>query len=874
MRIATWLLVGILGGCLVTTLEYSSRAEAEEAKPEAQENVSAPRSVVAIINRGGCGNCHVIPGVPGADGNVGPDLTDLGKVAGERRSGMSAREYVRESILEPDAFVAPGDFEIGIMPTMFGKTLSREDLDSLVEYLSGLGVRESPTAEEAPQAQLSRERPSELTHEPFQPMEGELASDAALVLGKALFHDRRLSASNALSCATCHQPSKAFTDGRPVSVGYPGTDLFRNTPSLWNVSRLRSAYWDGRLSGRDLPTVMRDHLTEPFFMASDGRLLIERMKQSPEYVDLFQEAFSAEPSFGGILNSLAAYVGALHSPASPYDRHLAGEAEALSEEAQAGLRLFEGKANCARCHSGALFTDHQFHDLGLRTRWDLLHDPVREITFRRFFRGLGTPNYRNLQVDVGRYAVTLREEDRQRFRTPSLREAIHTAPYMHDGRFTTLADVIDFYDAGGGQEQSAGLQPLRMTSREKRQLLAFLQSLSSELPEVKESEAPDYGLLPRPEEPLSSRLMQPADDSSSAQAIPATQERTPRPITSLPEPPQPADNLTTPEKVELGRLLFFDARLSADGATSCNTCHPANTGYTAQTPISMGGTGTSHWRNSSGLFNVAYFEKFNWDGARGSIESQNDGAWSGAVAGNIDPELAEERLAQIPEYRQRFRDVFGDELPTWDNSLRAVAAYQRTLNSRNVPFDAYLAGDETAISESARRGYQLFLGKARCVECHDGPLLSDDRYHNLGVPPSPDFFNSPTKQITFRFEQASKGVPRALYETVQDDLGLYYVTKRPADIGKFRTPSLRELKHTAPYMHNGIFRDLHEVIAFYNQGGGTHPRKSSLMKPLELSDQEQADLLEFLESLSGDPLTDRPPAMPPYGEFPRIEEDS
>lgn len=211
--------------------------------------------------------------------------------------------------------------------------------------------------------------------------------------------------------------------------------------------------------------------------------------------------------------------------------------------------------------------------------------------------------------------------------------------------------------------------------------------------------------------------------------------------------------------------------------------------------------------------------------------------------------------------------VFGMQYPTWANMLRAVAAYQRTLNSKNVPFDAYLKGNEKAISEAAKRGYQLFASKANCIQCHDGALLSDDRYHALGVPPSPDFLNSPNKQITFRFEQASNGVPRSIYESARDDLGLYYVTKRPGDIGKFRTASLRELNHTAPFMHNGVFKTLSEVIDFYDQGGCMHTNKSPLLKPLALTKEEKADLLAFLESLSGDPLTDKPPLLPSYGEY-------
>lgn len=176
------------------------------------------------------------------------------------------------------------------------------------------------------------------------------------------------------------------------------------------------------------------------------------------------------------------------------------------------------------------------------------------------------------------------------------------------------------------------------------------------------------------------------------------------------------------------------------------------------------------------------------------------------------------------------------------------------------------------ISASALRGYKLFTGKANCIACHDGPLLSDDDYHALGVPTSPDFLNSPMKQITFRFEQFSLGVPRQLYEQTQEDMGLYYVTKRAEDVGKFRTPSLRELKHTAPYMHNGIFKSLDAVIAFYNQGGGQHVNQSPLLRPLGLTAEEQRELVAFLESLSGDSLADKPPPLPPYGHSVPLEE--
>jgi cytochrome c peroxidase len=344
------------------------------------------------------------------------------------------------------------------------------------------------------------------------------------------------------------------------------------------------------------------------------------------------------------------------------------------------------------------------------------------------------------------------------------------------------------------------------------------------------------------------------------------------PLAALPPVPEPLDNPITPEKVELGRLLFFDPRMSADGSISCNSCHSATTGYGATTAISFGGPGTSHWRNAQTLLNTGYYSKLNWDGAKKSIEQQNSGAWGGAVAGNLDSALAEERLAQIPEYVERFRDVFGTKYPLWDDALRAVATYQRTLVSQAVPFDAFLAGDDAAISDAAKNGFELFQGKAGCMACHHGALVSDDSYHATGVPVNPELLSSPLKQITFRYEQWAKGATEDVYRTTSEDLGLYYVTKQNIDRGKFRTPSLRDLCYTAPYMHNGVFPTLAEVVAFYNQGGGDPPNKDELINPLDLTEAEQSDLIAFLESLCGEQVSDEAPELPPYGVLPAPEE--
>lgn len=343
------------------------------------------------------------------------------------------------------------------------------------------------------------------------------------------------------------------------------------------------------------------------------------------------------------------------------------------------------------------------------------------------------------------------------------------------------------------------------------------------------------------------------------------------PLAPLPPVSFPLDNPYSEPKADLGRLLFFDPRMSGDGSTSCNSCHPANDGsWAVASPISFGYPGTTHWRNSQTVYNVAYYARLNWDGSATSIEKQNNGAWTGALAGNLDTAMAEERLAQIPEYVRRFKEVFGTEYPLYGDALKAVATFERTIVSTNAPFDAYLNGDADAISDEARRGYELFTGAANCIACHNGPLVSDDSFHNTGVPSAPDFQTNPLRQISARWQYWARGVPEDEYASMNADLGQYYITKLDADRGKFRTPSLREACYTAPYMHNGVFSTLEQVVAFYTAGGGEDPNRDPLLRPLELSDQEQGALLAFLRSLCGDRITLEPPELPPYEVWPDL----
>ena len=290
-------------------------------------------------------------------------------------------------------------------------------------------------------------------------------------LGALLFFDPRISGDAQVSCSSCHLPDQAWSDGMALSAGYTSTLYFRNTPTLLNASQMPVLDWDGRFEQSDMTSLVRDHLTEAHFMNVDGRLMVERLRQ---------------------LSALAAFVGPLASEDHPYQRYLDGDSSALSPQARAGLRLFAGKAGCAQCHSGPLLSDGELRSLGVPENVDIFQEPLRHITFRRFFRAFGVGEYVTMRDDPGLYALTFNDADRGAFRTPSLLEVARTAPYMHNGVFDDLEDVVRFYDDGGGDGSS--LRPLGLTADEIASLVAFLDSLQSEQAPFETPELPPYGL--------------------------------------------------------------------------------------------------------------------------------------------------------------------------------------------------------------------------------------------------------------------------------------------------------------------------------------------------------------------------------------------
>lgn len=298
--------------------------------------------------------------------------------------------------------------------------------------------------------------------------------------------------------------------------------------------------------------------------------------------------------------------------------------------------------------------------------------------------------------------------------------------------------------------------------------------------------------------------------------------------TGLPAPPagfdavaEPADNPTTPDKVALGGQLFFDERLSADGSRSCYSCHVCEHGLTDGLPVAQGALGRQLTRSSPSLWNVAYHREFYWDGRSGSLEAQAMAAWTG---GNMGAD-AEEKVAMlngIDGYTSQFQEVFG-EPATPENVVAAISAFERaSLFCGDTAYDHWRGGDEGAVSDSAKRGAELFLGKAGCGNCHSGVLFTDMQYHNVGIGMDAD----------------------------EPDRGRAGATDEEADTGAFKTPTLRDISKSAPYFHNGSVATLEEAVDVMLGGGIPNDYlDTENLKPVELTSEERADLIEFLRTL-------------------------
>lgn len=304
----------------------------------------------------------------------------------------------------------------------------------------------------------------------------------------------------------------------------------------------------------------------------------------------------------------------------------------------------------------------------------------------------------------------------------------------------------------------------------------------------------------------------------------------------------PEDNPLSADKIALGKLLFFDKRLSKDGNVSCASCHNPFHGFADPDATSAGVGFLTGLRNSPTAINRLFSAEQFWDGRAKDLEEQSHGPLTNpvemAMASHDD---VVKEVARLQGYKPLFKKSFGDEEITMTRIAQAIASYERTVLAGNAPYDRYRAGDKGAMSAQQVKGLELFEGKANCATCHVSFNFSDEMYHNLGVG-----WDAKTKKFA--------------------DQGRFDVTEKDADRGQFKTPTLRNVTDTAPYMHDGSEATLRDVMVLYNRGGNANPGLDGKMKPLELSDDEIDALVAFMYALTG-PVTNAEP--PPASSMPK-----
>jgi len=286
----------------------------------------------------------------------------------------------------------------------------------------------------------------------------------------------------------------------------------------------------------------------------------------------------------------------------------------------------------------------------------------------------------------------------------------------------------------------------------------------------------------------------------------------------------PKDNPYTPEKTELGRYLYFDPRLSADGTVSCGTCHSPQYAFTDGAPVSTGIRGQKGNRSAPTVINRAYSLAQFWDGRAPTLEAQAAGPMANPIEMGNTHQAIVDNLKKVQGYRELFARAFGTEAFTIEHIAKAIATFERTIMSGNAPYDRYRAGRKNAMTPPQVHGLDVYFNKAKCDACHEGVNFTSNMYANIGV-------------------GADKTEP---------DVGRYAVTHDPKDWGVFKTPTLREIAHTAPYMHDGSLKTLEDVVEYYDKGGTPNKNLDSKIKPLHLTNQDKKDLVAFLNALSGE----------------------
>jgi cytochrome c peroxidase len=318
----------------------------------------------------------------------------------------------------------------------------------------------------------------------------------------------------------------------------------------------------------------------------------------------------------------------------------------------------------------------------------------------------------------------------------------------------------------------------------------------------------------------------------------------------------PADNEMTPARVALGKKLYFDTRLSADGTVACAVCHDVARGFTDQRSVSEGIRDQLGRRNAPTTMNTFVLQTLFLDGRAPSLEAQAKMPIVNPIEmGQPNGDAAARAIADDPDYQRMFQDAYG-RLPNYDDIGRAIAAFERTLDFLDSPFDRFLAGQADAISPQAQQGWVLFNGRGRCVSCHplnrSNPLGTDNRFHNIGVAARHQDFEKLARQALVELQKQGgiDAVDRLALSTDLSELGRFMVTKNRSDIGAFRTLQLRNVGITAPYMHDGSMQTLWDVMDHYNKGGEANPFLDGGIEPLALSEDEINALVALMFSMT------------------------
>lgn len=317
----------------------------------------------------------------------------------------------------------------------------------------------------------------------------------------------------------------------------------------------------------------------------------------------------------------------------------------------------------------------------------------------------------------------------------------------------------------------------------------------------------------------------------------------------------PRDNPLSPGKVALGQALFFDKRLSVDGTVSCAVCHDPARAFTDSQTVAGGVSARKGTRNTPTILNAVFVDLLFWDGRAGSLEDQVSHPLISSFEMGMDSKLGlVSRVSSIPEYRRRFKQVFNSKNIDFESIAKAIAAYERTLLSGNSPFDRFIMGDSSAITPAQLRGWELFKGKAKCIDCHvyslSTPFFTDFKFHNTGVAATDNLFETLMSGVS-----NSKETTLTLAHSAElSELGRFTVTLQQDDAGAFKTPALRDVELTSPYMHDGSLRTLSDVVRFYNKGGRPNSHLDKLVHPLQLTDAELNDLVEFMRALTSDDM--------------------